>query len=86
MQINLSRVKTSRDVFDFGSERARKFVINKPDFRKPLVYSELFGVIKTFFKVKRMLLSSRNSRRPYARNSCRRRGGSGWSVQFKTQP
>ena len=86
MQINLSRVKTSRDVFDFGGERARKFVINKPDYRKPLVYSELFGVIKTFFKVKRMLLSSRNSRRPYTRNSCTRRGGSGWSVQFKTQP
>ena len=48
MQINLSRVKTSRDVFDSGSERARKFVINKPDYRKPFVYSELFGVKSVF--------------------------------------
>ena len=48
MQINLFRVKTSRDVFDFGSERARKFVINKPDYRKPFVYSELFGVKSVF--------------------------------------
>ena len=48
MQINLSRVKTSRDVFDFGGERARKFVINKPDYRKPFVYSELFDVKSVF--------------------------------------
>ena len=62
MQINLSRVKTSRDVFDFGSERARKFVINKPDYRKPLVYSELFGVKNVFQSKKNAFVLSEQPR------------------------
>ena len=59
MQISLSRVKTSRGVFDFGSERARKFVINKPDYRKPLVYSELFGVKNVFQSKKNAFVISK---------------------------